>query len=279
MASSLDSLFDTHCHLDAAPLRDDVEGALARARARGVTRVLVPGVEPAQWSRLAALKAQHASVSIAVGIHPQCLPALSQLDVADGLADLAATARLHDAIAIGECGFDGATAKEHGVSLERQAEIVRAHVEVADALGLPLVVHVLDAMGFALAFFEALGPREHGAVLHAFGGPADLVPRWSALGFSFGVGPSITWPRAKRPKVAARAVPIDRLLLETDAPGTYVDGTAARSGEPAQVRDVLETLAAIREEPPGLLADRIAANNLRLFSRARAGPVGCDEVR
>ncbi len=273
---SLASLFDTHCHLDAAPLGDDVEGALARARARGVDRVLVPGVEPRQWSTLASLRERHASVSVAIGIHPQCLPDLDRGDVADGLADLAATARLYDAIAIGECGFDGPTAKEHGVSLERQAEIVREHCDVADALGLPLVVHVKDAMGFALSFFESLGVREHGAVLHAFGGPAELVPRWSALGFSFGIGPSITWLRAKRPKDAARAVPIDRLLLETDAPGTYVDGAAGRSGEPAQVRDVLETLAAIREEPPGILADRIAANNLRLFSRARAGqgPVG-----
>ena len=258
-------LFDTHCHLDAAPLGDDVEGALSRARARGVTRVLVPGVEPAQWPTLSALAARHASASIAIGVHPQCLPELTDADLADGLTDLAAAARLYGAVAIGECGFDGSTAKAHGVSLDRQSEVVRAHVEVADALGLPLVVHVLDAMGHALTFFEALGPRRHGAVLHAFGGPAAWVPRWSALGFSFGIGPSITWPRARRPLLAAKAVPIERLLLETDAPGTYVHGCAARTGEPAQLVDVLDALVTLRDEPREVLATSIAANAARLF--------------
>lgn len=259
------ALFDTHCHLDAAPLGDEVEAALERARSRGVARVLVPGVEPSQWSTLGPLRERHEEISIAVGIHPQCLPGMSDVDLSDGLVDLAASARLFGAIAIGECGFDGGTAREHGVSLERQAEIVGAHVDVADALGLPLVVHALDAMGFALAFFERRGPRAHGAVLHAFGGPAELVPRWSALGFSFGIGPSITWPRAKRPKEAARAVPLDRLLLETDAPGTYVDGSATRVGEPAQVVDVLDALASIRAESRDVLAAATAANAARLF--------------
>ncbi|MBN8610038.1 MAG: TatD family hydrolase [Deltaproteobacteria bacterium] len=258
-------LFDTHCHLDAPPLGDDVEGALSRARDRGVTRVLVPGVEPRQWPTLAALAERHASVSIAIGIHPQCLPELADADLADGLADLAAAARLYGAVAIGECGFDGAIAKESGVSLVRQSEIVRAHVEVADALGLPLVVHVLDAMGHALAFFEALGPRPHGAVLHAFGGPAALVPRWSALGFFFGIGPSITWPRAKRPKEAARVVPIERLLLETDAPGTYVHGSPSRTGEPGQLVAVLDALVTLRDEPSEVLVTSIGANAVRLF--------------
>lgn len=254
---------DTHCHLDASPLGEDVDAALARAQAAGVTRVLVPGVRPSQWDALSALRDRHGpSVAIAIGIHPQCLPEMGEAERDRGLAELEARAIAAGAIAIGECGLDGRTAREHRVSLDAQAAIVRRHVEVADRLQRPLIVHVLDAMGPALALFESLGPRRHGAVLHAFGGPAELVPRWTRLGFSFGIGPSITWPRARRPKEAARAVPLERLLLETDAPGTYVHESPRRAGEPAEARAVLEALAVLRGmdvlELEGAIADNAA---------------------
>jgi TatD DNase family protein len=257
---------DTHCHLDATPLAEDVEAALLRARAVGVSRVLVPGVRPAEWDALVALRARHADVvSIAIGIHPQCLPDMHEAERDLGLESLASRARASGAIAIGECGLDGATAKEHGVSLEAQAEIVRRHVEVADRLALPLVVHAQDAMGASLALFESLGPRPHGAILHAFGGPAELVSRWARLGFWFGIGPAITWPRARRPKEAARAVPLDRVLVETDAPGTYVHASVGRSGEPAEARAVLESLAALRELEPSALEAIVEDNTRRAF--------------
>lgn len=261
---------DTHCHLDASPLAESVGVALARARAVGVGRVVVPGVRPSAWEALVSLRDRHEGVvSIAIGIHPQCLPEMDASERDDGLEALASRARAAGAIAIGECGLDGATAKEHRVSLEAQAAIVRRHVEVADALQLPLVVHTQDAMGASLALFESLGPRRHGAVLHAFGGPPELVARWARLGFWFGIGPSITWPRARRPKDAARAVPLDRVLVETDAPDTYVHASASRSGEPCEARVVLEALAALREIEPAVLEATIADNERRAFPALR----------
>ena len=261
---------DTHCHLDAAPLGDDVEGALARAAAVGVARVLVPGVRPAQWDTLVLLRDRHRErVSIALGIHPQCLPEMDEGEGDRGLESLEARARELGAIAIGECGLDGGTARDHGVSLEAQAAIVRHHVEVADRLALPLIVHAQDATGASLALFESLGPRRHGAILHAFGGPAELVSRWARLGFFFGLGPSITWPRARRPKEAARAVPLDRLLIETDAPGTYVHASPRGRGEPAEAREVLEALATLRGLEPGALEARIVDNERRSLPSMR----------
>lgn len=263
-------LIDTHCHLDAAPLREDLDGVLARARAAGVERVVVPGVRPAQWGSLRAMDQSHGEVAIAVGFHPECLLELTADESDDARRALRAQASALHAIAIGECGFDGAVERA-GVPLERQAAIVRAHAEVADELELPLIVHLVGAMGFALTFFESLGPRRYGAVLHAFSGPAELVPRWAAMGFSFGIGPSITWSRARRPKEAARVVPLDRLLLETDGPGTYVDGAADRVGEPAQVRDVVRALAAIRSEDADFLEAQTTANAERLFGEGLRG--------
>jgi TatD DNase family protein len=259
-------LVDTHCHLDDPPLHDRLSAVLGRARDAGVTRVLVPGVRPAQWASIAAMRDAHPdTLAIAVGLHPQCLPELDAPAVDVACASIVEAARRHGAVAIGECGLDRETTRAHGVSLERQASVLGAHCDAARVLGLPLVVHVQGAMGAALAFFEARGPLPYGGVLHGFGGPAELVPRWAALGFSFGIGPPITWPRARRPKEAARRVPRDRILLETDGPGTYVAGTLDRVGEPAQVRDVLGTLATLRGEDAESLARATTDNARRLF--------------
>ncbi len=271
-------LVDTHCHLDDPPLGAALSDVLARARAAGVGRVIVPGVRPSQWGALARLCEAHEELALAVGIHPQCLPELSAEEVERSCHTLVAHARALRAAAIGECGFDGATARTEGVSLARQAEIVASHCDAAATLGLPLIVHVVDAMGFALAFFEARGPLAHGAVLHAFGGPAELVPRWAALGFSFGIGPAITWERARRPKQAALAIPRERLLLETDGPRTYVAGAEARVGEPAQVREVLRALAALRGEDEDALEAITTENAERLFV-SRASPVSASASR
>lgn len=259
-------LVDTHCHLDDSPLLEELEAVLARARAAGVERVIVPGAQPARWSALGAIARSHPAIELAIGLHPQHLPVLDEAEVDEACGALRGDARALGAVAIGECGFDGGTARE-GISLARQAEVVRAHCEAADELALPLVVHVHDAMGFALSFFESVGPRRYGGVLHAFGGPAELVPRWVALGFSFGIGPSITWSRARRPKEAAASVPLDRILLETDGPTTYVEGVATRVGEPAQVREVLRALAALRAIDEATLEAETTRNAVRLFGQ------------
>jgi TatD DNase family protein len=260
-------LIDTHCHLDDPALHGRLVEVLGRAREAGVVKALVPGVRPSQWATLATMRdARPEAIAIAIGIHPQCLPELDPREVDAACTTLVVAARTHGAVAIGECGLDGPTARDEGVSLARQGDVLRAHCDAASELGLPLIVHVQGAMGAALAFFEARGPLRHGGVLHGFGGPAALVPRWAALGFSFGIGPSITWPRARRPKEAARVVPADRLLLETDGPGTYAAGAVDRVGEPAQIREVLRALAAIRGEDERALTEVTTENARRLFA-------------
>ena len=149
--SRCDVLIDTHCHLDEPPLAEELDAVLARARGAGVERVIVPGVRPAQWTALGAMAEAHAEVAIGVGLHPHCLPEHDDAGVDDACRDLRAGAVSLGAIAIGECGFDGAVERA-GVALERQAVIVRAHAEIADELELPLIVHVVGAMGFALSF-------------------------------------------------------------------------------------------------------------------------------
>ena len=264
-------LYDTHCHLDYDPLAPELDLVMQRARDAGVIGVLVPGVHPDQWGDAHALAARFSPhVRSAVGIHPECLPELgahgSRAALDDALLRLEDAARALGASAIGECGYDGPTARDHGVSLERQAGVVDAHVEVARALSLPLVLHVYGAHGLALERMSRHAPLPRGGVVHGWSGSAELVPRWVALGFHIAIGPSITRATARRPRESARAIPSSHLLLETDAPAMWPEGEPSRRGEPAHVAAVLRAVAEARGEPEAQLAERTTANARALFS-------------
>jgi len=260
-------MFDSHCHLDSE--RFDGEGerdaVVERARAAGVERILVPGVAPAEWPRLAEVKARYPEVRIAVGLHPQALPGLSKSAIRQALHDLAGTAHALGAVAIGECGFDGGTAKEGNVRHETQALVVDAHMRVADELGLPIVLHVLRAHDEALRALERHGSLRAGGVVHSYSGSAELVPRYVALGLHVSFAGSITRERARRPVEAARVVPADRLLVETDAPDQTPTGAERERCEPADVGLVIAAVARARGVPRDEIAALTSRNAKALF--------------
>jgi TatD DNase family protein len=262
------ALVDTHLHLDEERLTRAHPRLLEEAKQAGVRWGVSVGTRPSQWQRLEAIRALSGDWQVAVGIHPQCLPEMDAAELAQGLATLASEAKRLGAVAIGECGFDGGTARGHAAwSLARQAEIVGAQLDVAEQLALPLLVHVQDAMGPALAYFEKRGALKHGAVLHAFGGPAELITRWAKLGFYFGLGPSVTWTKSKKPKEAARRIPMERILFETDAPYSFLEGSSIRQGEPAHVAEVARYVAELRGVPFEEMARVSTENACRLFRR------------
>lgn len=261
-------IVDTHLHLDDERLVRARERILHEAREAGVSWGISVGTRPSQWPNLEAIRALAGDWQVSVGIHPQCLPEMEQDELAQGLSSLASEAKRLGAVAIGECGFDGGTARGHVAwPFAKQAEIVNAHLDVAEELGLPLIVHVQDAMGAALDHFEKRGALKYGAVLHAFGGPAELIPRWAKLGFYFGLGPSVTWTKSKRPKEAARRIPMERILFETDAPYSFLEGSSIRQGEPAHVAEVARYVAELRGVRFEEMARVSTANACRLFRR------------
>jgi len=258
-------MFDSHCHLDSERFDGERDEVMERARAAGVTRILVPGVEPAEWPRLAEVKARYPEVCVAVGLHPQALPGVAGPAMERALRDLESTARSLGAVAIGECGFDGDTAKEGNVSWETQAFVVDAHVRVAESLGLPLVLHVLRAHEQALRMLERFGPLRAGGVVHSYSGPAELVPRYVALGLSVSFAGAITRARVRRPIEAARVVPAERLLVETDAPDQTPTGADRERCEPAHVALVVDAVARARGVTREEIAALTARNAARLF--------------
>jgi len=255
-------VIDTHCHLDVEAFDRDREAVIARAGAAGVLGMLVPAIRPRTWTAVLELASRHrgAGVRCAIGIHPQSVPELDEAELANldqRLAD-AAGGSADEVTAIGECGLDAATGAH-----ELQARIFRAHLRVAHSLGKPLVIHVLRAHDLAPRIL-----REEAAVrgvLHSYSGGAELVPVYRDLGMAFSFAGPITYPNARRPVMAARAVPAELLLAETDAPDQAPAAHRGSRSEPAFLPSVIAGLAAARGATSDEIAASTAANARRIF--------------
>jgi TatD DNase family protein len=253
-------VIDTHCHLDVPAFAEDLADVVARATAAGVVGMLVPAIHPRDWVGLAALCAKHhaAGMRYAVGVHPQIVPELDAGEADDLVERIAAAAE--GAVAIGECGLDGATGAR-----ERQEEIFRAHVRAARAVGKPLVVHVFRAHDAAPRILREERAHEVGGVMHSYSGGAELVRVYRDLGMAFSFAGPVTYPNARKPLEAVRAIPSELLLAETDAPDQAPAVARGGRSEPAFVGHVLAGLAAATERSVEDVTASTTANARRLF--------------
>jgi TatD DNase family protein len=252
-------VIDTHVHLDDDAF-EDAERVWQAARAAGVTGAIAVGVHPSSWDKTIEV-ARLPGVGLALGIHPQVIPELTDEQIDDGLARLPAL--LSGAVAIGECGLDGPTGQ-----LERQERVLRAHLALARDLKLPVSLHVLRVHGPTLKLLKSFGPIEHG-VVHSYSGSAELVREYVKLGWSISFAGAITRSNARRPLDAVPAVPLEHLVAETDAPfqPTGADARDRQRGEPADLPDVIRALATARNVDYEEIAARTTENARRIFPR------------
>lgn len=211
---------------------------MTRALDAGVEKILVPGVEPAQWRRAKALRETDLELRFAVGIHP-CFD--GDLDEVEPWID-----RL-DAVAVGELGWDRAAPFD-----DARADGL---IEIARARHLPVILHVVGAHGHAIERLRRHAPLR-GSV-HAYSGSAELVDVYVGLGLHVSIGPSVLRPNARKVAAAAARVPADRLLIETDAPD--------QTPEPADVAQVAARVAAIRGVTLEAVAELTFGNAEALF--------------
>lgn len=260
-------LVDAHCHLDLPAFSGDRDAVWARARANGVARAIVPAVGPDRWTATldCALPGER---SVALGVHPHALVTLPRAELDRGLAELAATARAHRdrVVAIGECGLD-ASLDPAGVDPMLQRQVFMAQVAVAAELDLPLVLHVVRSHALALALLKTVKLPSRPGMVHSYSGGPELVRAWTALGFHLSFGGAVTRPRARAPIDSVKAVPDDRLLVETDAPDQLPTGVdrADRRCEPGDLPVIVRAVAACRGQSEGHVAEVTAANAVALF--------------
>lgn len=262
-------MFDSHCHLDAEEYDGDRSEVLARATAAGIENIMVPGYEPREWERLPALCASDERILCAVGLHPLYLHGISESERARALADIEPRIRALGARAVGECGLDAVVAKRGGLDLDAQAAVLDVQLELARALALPIILHCVRAHGRMVSVLERHGPLPRGGVMHAYGGPPDLIARYRRLGLRFSFGGIITHEAAKKPRRALCAVPRELLLVETDGPSQVPSGVGRPRSEPADVAQILSVAAALRGEPLAALAAATSDNARALFGPAR----------
>ena len=256
-APSLPRLVDTHCHLDFEQFDADRDAVLQAALASGVMRVLVPAVDLATSRRAIALAERYPEVRAAVGVHPNDTAGFNNETLAE-LRDLAQHPRVD---AIGEIGID--LYWKH-VTLNEQVEAFRAQLALAQALGLPVIIHDREAHAPVLAELSAAASPA-GVVLHSFSGDQAMAETALAAGYYLGVDGPITYKKNDALRSIFAAAPADRILIETDAPYLTPQARRGTRNEPAYVRYVAERLAEVRGLPLTEVAAATTANAARLF--------------
>ena len=246
-------LFDTHAHLHFPEYAADLPGVLARARAAGVRRMLTIGTGVETSRAAVALAGREPDVWAAVGIHPH--DAASADDTA--LAELERLAGVARVVAIGETGFDFF---RDFSPRDAQARAFRAQLALARRLGKPVVVHCRDAHAETLAILAEARVGDTGGIMHCFSGDLDVARRCLDLGLLISLAGPVTYPKARALPDVARAVPADRLVIETDCPFLPPQPHRGKRNEPAYLTITAARVAELRGEPLEDLAARTTAN-------------------
>ena len=255
---------DSHCHLNYKGLVEDQQGVLARARAAGVSRMLNISTRASEWDAVIAVAERESDVMASVGIHPHEADVHPDVETAT-LVEKAAHPRV---IGIGESGLD--YYYDHS-DRARQRESFRNHVAAARETQLPLIVHTRDAEDDTWEILsEEMGRGAYPALIHCFTASQDFAEKVLSLGLYISISGIVTFRNAKALQEAAKAVPLDRLLIETDSPFLAPVPHRGRPCEPAFVADTARFLAELRGEPVETLAEATSANFYRLFSKAAA---------
>jgi TatD DNase family protein len=257
-------LVDTHCHLDANQYDADRTDVIARAATSAVTRIINPAVDLASGEAALALAVRYPGVYAAVGVHPN-----STADINDGdLATVATQAQKSKVVAIGEIGLDY---YRDWSPKEKQRIAFEQQLTLAAQLELPVIIHNREASDDVLSVLASWVPtlpatlRDRPGVLHSFSAPRAAAEKALALGFYLGFTGPITYKNADDLRSIAAAVPLDRLLVETDGPYLTPQQHRGQRNEPAYVRFTAERLAALRNMPDEALEEATTQNAERLF--------------
>lgn len=255
---------DSHCHLNYEGLVEDQPAVLARARAAGVELMLNISTRANEWDAVIATAERENDVMASVGIHPH--EADLHPDVhAEKLAEKAQHPKV---VGIGETGLD--YYYDHS-DRERQRQSFCGHIAAARETQLPLIVHTRDAEADTFAILEEeMGKGAFPALIHCFTGTRDFAEKVLALGLYVSISGIVTFKNARDLQETARAIPLDRLLIETDSPFLAPVPHRGKSCEPAFVADTARFLAELRGEAIEALGEATSANFRRLFAKAAA---------
>lgn len=263
-------MIDCHCHLADHRLFPTYDAVTRASRARGVRYFVMGGVSPDEWQRQRQIAAKNPDVLTCFGLHPVWVAERGDFEVDEALAQL--QREVGSAVAIGETGLDFRDAYKQAVQKERQERVFRAHLDVAFSTRKPLVLHVVHAHEAALSIVGAYKSRLSAAtvppgMVHGFTGSREIAGRWLDLGFLISLGTRILFKQNQKLRDLAAWLPVERILVESDAPDQPPPDHPGRWNEPWTTMQVIAMIAAAKNMDADALQDQIMVNAGSLFGR------------
>ena len=257
-------LVDSHCHINFEGLDERLPEVMANARDAGVTHMVAISVDMENYPRVREIAEQHDHVFCSVGIHPNTAP-----DGSEGFeattAQLVEMAQHPRVVGIGETGLD--YFRSEG-DLEWQRERFRRHIDAGRETGLPIIVHTREASADTLTLLREENVGSGGGVIHCFTEDWDFAVAALDLGFYLSFSGIVTFKSAKQIQEVAARAPLDRILVETDAPYLAPVPHRGKTNEPAYVRHTAAFIAELRGVRVEEIAEHTTANFFRAFARA-----------
>ncbi|MEH0873622.1 TatD family hydrolase [Pectobacterium cacticida] len=261
MLSAHYRFIDTHCHFDFPLFYDELPESLRLAQAAGVESIIIPAVASSYFARVLTLARTTPSLYAALGLHPLYIAEHHESDLSrleEALRRLPAKL-----VAVGEIGLDGYMAEPQ---LERQLTFLTAQLRLAKEHDLPVILHSRRSHDKLAQLLRRMNMPRTG-VIHGFAGSLAQAQAFIRLGYYIGVGGTITYARANKTRRAIAQLPLDRLLLETDAPDMPMYGYQGQPNRPERIACVFHALCELRPESPAEIAKALWQNSYRLFGR------------
>ena len=250
------NLIDSHCHLDFEAFDEDRQAVIERARSAGVRDIVIPGVNRGKWERIRNICMRDEHIHACYGLHPYMAEQHQDSDI----EKLDRWLSNNDCIAIGECGLDY---RKDQADRQVQLRYFNAQIELASATGKPVVVHAVRATEDVIRSI-----RKHpglSGMVHSFSGSYEQALQLIDMGFYISFGGNITHENATRLRKTASTLPLEAILLETDAPDQPDAAHENQRNEPAYLVNVLKCLGELREEPIEQIASQTTSNARELF--------------
>lgn len=250
---------DSHCHFDFRDFDADRSQLWQDCMDAGIRNLIIPGVCPEQWPHLRHLCQTNAGWYYSVGLHPHWLEQTTSAptDLNTALTEASQDERC---IAIGECGLD----KSIATPLEQQELFLQCQLDVAEATSLPILLHCHKAHNELLRLLKAR--KNLRGIVHGFSGSIELAQQFIALGFLIGVGGTITYARANKTRNTVAGLPLNCLVLETDAPDMPIAGQQGRRNSPLRIVDIANVLAQLRQQSLYEIAQQTTLNVHNMFN-------------
>lgn len=259
-------LIDSHCHLDFSEFDQDRTELLSRCQQKGVSGIVIPTIHPQSWQKSLEIASQSPEVFVAVGVHPWYVRDASWSDL-QRISEVIEN-HLDKVVAIGETGLDRLRP-----DWVLQQDYFEYQLELAKNLNLPVIMHSVKTHSDVLGMLKRIGCRQ--GVIHAFSGSYEQAMQFINHGMKLGVGGTITYPSASKTRDTFRRVPLEGLVLETDAPSMPLKDRHGQRNSPEYLPEVLEALQELRSESAQQIEQQLVSNTQTLFGNHWPMAVAC----